>query len=122
MYHLLQVYTYSLDIIIIIDRIKEILNFMLVGVANAPGVDIEERKVTVMFAAGETMKLESIEILPDNEEEGDEYFNVNLVQQPGILLGSPSSEFLIIEDDSESPHTHTHTHTHKHAHIYCDVN
>ena len=86
--------------------------------ANAPGVDIEERTVTVMFAAGETMKLESIEILPDNEEEKDEYFNVNLVQQPGVLLGSPSSEFLIIEDDSESPHTHTHTH----AHINCDVN
>ena len=47
-----------------------------------------------------------------------EYFNVNLVQQPGVLLGSPSSEFLIMEEDSESPHTHTHTH----AHIYCDVN
>ena len=86
--------------------------------ANAPGVDIEERTVTVMFAAGETIKLESIEIFSDSEEEEDEYFNVNLVQQPGFLLGSPSSEFLIIEDDSESPHAHTHTH----AHINCDVN
>ena len=85
--------------------------------ANAPGVDIEERTVTVMFAAGETMKLESIEILPDSLEEEDEYFNVNLVQQPGILLGSPSSEFLIIEDDSESPHTHTHTHTQTCTHL-----
>ena len=77
--------------------------------ANAPGVDIEERTVTVVFAAGETMRMESIEIFPDNVEEEDEYFYVNLVQQPGVLLGSPSSEFLIIEDDSESPHTHMHT-------------
>ena len=80
--------------------------------ADISGVDIEEKTVTIMFAAGETLKLESIEIFSDNEMEEDEYFNVNLVQQPGFLLGSPSAEFLIIDDDSESPHTHTLTHTH----------
>ena len=80
--------------------------------ADISGVDVEEKTVTIMFAAGETMKFESIEIFSDDEMEKDEYFNVNLVQQPGFLLGSPSSEFLIIDDDSESPQTLTHTQHH----------
>ncbi|MBI5383215.1 MAG: hypothetical protein HZA90_00865 [Verrucomicrobia bacterium] len=76
------------------------VNFMTVNGTAQAGSDFVSTMTVLSFADGETNKPISVQVLDDQAVEGDENFQVRLVDpSPGAVLGTPSSATVTIVDD-----------------------
>lgn len=55
---------------------------------------------TLRFAAGETSKTIQIPIINDGYQEGNEFFQIELLNGVGVTVGSPSQAIITIQDDA----------------------